>query len=95
MSAAELQNVLLNDIRKEFEHNFSQQIYVSSELWESIKTAHENIVQLINLCCAQCQAEDTAVKLATIIIQVYDSKDETAIDAAKEELKNEVSKMLR
>lgn len=95
MTAFELQSVLLSDIRKELEHNFSQQIYVSSPLWESIKNAQENIIQLINMCSAQCNADDTAAKLATLIIEVYDSKEETAIDATKEQLKNEVSKMLK
>lgn len=94
MSALELQSVLLNDIRKEFEHNYSQQIYVSAELWEMIMDAQENTRQLINLCSAQCAPDDTASKLATMIIQVYDSKNETAIDAAKEGLKNEVSAIL-
>lgn len=94
-TALELQAALLNDIRREFEHNFSQQIYVSPELWNYIKEAGENIIQLINLCSAKCQHEDTAAKLATIIIQVYDSKDETAIDYAKDELKKEVSRMLK
>lgn len=95
MKAVELQNTLLQDIRKELEHNFSQQIYVSSELWEAVKNAQENIVQLVNLCSAQCQSDDSAVKLATLIIQVYDSKNETAIDAAKELLKTEAKKMLK
>ena len=95
LTAIELQSILLNDIRKELEHNFSQQIYVTSELWETIKDAHENVIQLINLCSSQCSADDSATKLATVIIQVYDSKEETAIDSAKEALKNEIRKMLR
>lgn len=94
MTALELQGILLNDIRKELEHNFSQQIYISSELWESIKAAQENTIQLINLCSSQCKPDDSATKLATIIIQVYDSKEETAIDSAKEELKTEIRKIL-
>ena len=94
MTALELQNVLLNDIRKEFEHNYSQQIYVSAELWQMIIDAQENTLQLIHLCSAQCSPDETASKLATMIIQVYDSKDETAIDAAKEALKNEVNRIL-
>ncbi|MGC3979527.1 MAG: hypothetical protein QM751_15675 [Paludibacteraceae bacterium] len=95
MSALEFQSVLMNDIKKEFEHNFAQQIYISSELWESIKNAEENIIQLINLCSAQCQAEDSAATLATLVIQVYNSKDVTAIDAAKEQLRNEIAKFTK
>lgn len=95
MTALELQNVLLNDIRKELEHNYSQQIYISDDVWETIKNAQENTIQLINLCSSQCQPQETATNLATLIIQVYESKEETAIDAAKEALKNEVNDLLK
>ena len=64
------------------------------KVWETIKNAQENIIQLINLCSSQCQPDESAAKLATLIIQVYDSKDETAIDIAKDEVKNEVRKTL-
>lgn len=94
MSVMELQNTLLNDIRKEFEHNYSQQIYISSDLWDAIRNAQENIFQLINLCSAKCDGEDSASTLATLIIQVYDSQQETALDFAKSKLKEEVSKIL-
>lgn len=95
MMAFELQNVLLSDIRKEFEHNYSQQIYISTELWETIKSAQENTIQLINLCSSQCTAQDNAAKLATMIIKIYDSKEETALDVAKTALKNEVNNLMK
>ena len=94
MNCFELQQVLLNDLRREFEHNLSQQIYVSSELWESIKDAYENVIQLINTCASQCQAEESAAKLATMIIKLYDSVDETALDVAMQVLKDEVKEII-
>lgn len=95
MSVLELQATLLDDIRKEFEHNCSQQIYVSTELWQTIVAAKDNTVQLINLSSAQYESGEPASKLATTIIQIYDTQDETAIDAAKSMLKNEVSNILK
>lgn len=94
MNCFELQQVLLSDLRREFEHNLSQQIYVSSELWESIKDAYENVIQLINTCASQCQAEESAAKLATMIIKLYDSVDETALDVAMQVLKDEVKEII-
>ena len=93
MNSLELHGTLLRDIRREYEHNLSQQIYVSNELWESITNAYENLIQLINTCAAQCPAEESASKLATMIITVYESAEETALDAARQALKDEVKEI--
>lgn len=94
MSALQLHQTLLSDIRKELEHNFSQQIYVSQEAWEAIVEAKENITQLINLSAAKCDVNDPAEKLAEVIIKVYDSSEQTAIDEAKVVLKKEVTELI-
>jgi hypothetical protein len=39
MSAQKLQTALLESIRAEWEHNLSQQLYVSHEAWELVKNA--------------------------------------------------------
>ena len=93
MNSLELHGTLLMEIRREYEHNLSQQIYVSTELWESITNAYENLIQLINTCAAQCPAEESASKLATMIITVYESAEETALDAARQALKDEVKEI--
>ena len=90
----ELQANLLSTIRREFEHNSSQQIYVSELLWEEIVDARENLIQLINTCAAQCKADESASKLATIIVEVFNIPDETALDAALHTLKAEVKELL-
>lgn len=46
--AKDLQKQLLRIIREEYEHNLSQQIYISSSSWELIKTAKEEVSGLIN-----------------------------------------------
>ena len=94
MTAQQLQAALVTAVRSEYEHNLSQQIYVSSELWVSIKDAYENVIQLINTCASQCQAEESAAKLATMIIKLYDSVDETALDVAMQVLKDEVKEII-
>ncbi len=41
MSAAQLQSELVQSIRSEFEHNLSQQLYVSTKVWEMVRNARE------------------------------------------------------
>ena len=38
MSANDMQSQLLQTIRMEFEHNLSQQLYISNQAWEMVKT---------------------------------------------------------
>ena len=44
LSVPEEQNLLLTAIRSEFEHNLSQQIYISNEVWNQIYLAKEDTV---------------------------------------------------
>jgi hypothetical protein len=47
-SAGDYQRALLAEIRHEFNHNVSQQIYMSDQAWVMVKRAKEEIVTLIN-----------------------------------------------
>lgn len=89
----ELQTSILTDIRREFEHNVSQQIYVSEVLWEQIEDARENLTQLINAASTQCKANEPATKLAAIIIDAHNSLEDTALAAAMRSLKSEVKEL--
>lgn len=60
---------LLNNIRSEFEHNLSQQIYISSETWEIIRQSKEEIVKIINEASSTVSAESSAMELNKAIIQ--------------------------
>lgn len=86
----EFQAVILSEIRREFEHNASQQVYVSEELWDEITDARDNLIQLVNAAASQCKPDEPAAKLAGIIIEVYNTPDETALDAALHTLKEEI-----
>ena len=48
MSARELQSELLITVRAEFEHNITQQIYVSPEAWDAIRNLKEQNMLIIN-----------------------------------------------
>ncbi|MBC8035483.1 MAG: hypothetical protein H7Y03_15140 [Chitinophagaceae bacterium] len=48
VSAKEMQLLLIQTTRQEFEHNTTQQIYVSTEAWEAIKNLKEQNMLIIN-----------------------------------------------
>src|SRR4030042_5706322 len=48
VSAGQLHSSLLTTIRSEFEHNLSQQIYMSPQAWEVVRSARSNMIKIIN-----------------------------------------------
>jgi len=47
-SASEFHRLLLQEVRAEYEHNLSQQLYMSPDAWEQVRQAKEHILGLIN-----------------------------------------------
>ena len=89
MTNIELQTELLASIRQEFGHNLSQQIYVSNEVWNYMRTAQESLIKLINTCSASCNPTESASFLAEMIIKVYNDSQNTPTEIAIEKLKSE------
>lgn len=49
MNARQLHGEILRTLRSEYDHNLSQQIYMSIGAWQIIKTAKEETAKLVNL----------------------------------------------
>ncbi|MEM1321668.1 MAG: hypothetical protein AAGG75_15530 [Bacteroidota bacterium] len=49
MSAGELRLAMMIAVQKEFEHNITQQVYVSDQLWQIIKIARDDVINVINV----------------------------------------------
>ena len=90
MKVKDLHIALLATVREEFEHNVTQQIYVSNDVWAVNKNAKESIIQLNNTCASDIPDEVPAIELAKIIIERYGSIETTPVDMALEILKKEV-----
>lgn len=93
MKAGKYHQELLNDIRQEFEHNLSQQIYISPILWETIRGTREKLIGIINKSSEEIEDKAPALSLSKKIFDNYLNEDNDAIAIALNELKKEVSKM--
>jgi len=63
MTVSQLQHALVTNIRAEFEHNLSQQVYVSREVWESVKKAIEQELNMIHQIASRMNADAPAKDL--------------------------------
>jgi hypothetical protein len=69
MTATDLQVALLAEIRAEFDHNLSQQVYISGEAWQFIVNAKENTVKLVNLSYSKLPSGASSLDLSKTIFE--------------------------
>ena len=89
LTAYQMQTILLATIRSEYEHNLSQQIYISAEVWDAIKNAKERVVNIINLSAGKLPDGAMATDLHTHIFEAVAETSPTA--SAMLQLKKEMS----
>jgi hypothetical protein len=70
MNAFQLQTSLIKAIRDEFEHNLSQQIYVTDNAWALIRNAKEETVKLVNIAASRVGDQANATDLSTAILEI-------------------------
>lgn len=68
-NATELHGILLTEVREEFNHNLSQQVYMSDEAWTQVRSAMEEIIVLINDSAAQIPPDARGIELAKRIFE--------------------------
>ncbi|WPP48048.1 DUF7935 family protein [Catalinimonas niigatensis] len=89
-SAKEFHQVLIANIREEFNHNLSQQVYVSDEVWSMTKNAMEDVILGINQAAQSLDNDARSIDLGRKIIDQQIQSEQDAISQALSALKNEV-----
>ena len=85
------ETLLIANIQQEFEHNLSQQIYVSDECWNIITAAKNATIQLIRKA-NMLEKTDTANKLREVVLTELMDKQSPSITALAY-IKQEVGEM--
>ena len=93
-SIGQVQQYLLQTIRAEFDHNQSQQVYVSEEVWDRIINVRDQTAAFVISIAAQVPANANAQTYATALLTAYASNGTTPTDKALEELKNEAKTLM-
>lgn len=81
--------LIVQNIEQEFEHNLSQQIYISEKCWNIINAAKSATIQLIRKA-SLLEKTDTANKLREVVLTEMMERRSPS-DAALSFLKDEVS----
>jgi len=87
LSGREIQSLLTHSIRQEFEHNITQQIYVSAEAWDAVRNFKEQNLLIINQVASFMPEEATGMDLNKHLLDLL-------MQSPKASLQNVVSEAL-
>ena len=91
-SSHQLHLELIKTIKSEYEHNLSQQIYISHGAWELVKTTKEEITKLINISATKVPQNSAGNDLAMMILNISSNLGKKLPnDIALEFIKKEVN----
>jgi len=89
-TAGQFHQALISDIREEFNHNLSQQIYISDEAWNLVKSAKEEIISVVNQSAEGLSAEAKSIELAKKIFEKMMERKTDPTALALSQIRNEV-----
>jgi hypothetical protein len=92
-SAKDFQKVLLDEIRNEYNHNASQQVYMSEEVWSQIRNAKEDLIVLINEASSRMMPDAKSIDLSKKVFEMAMEKKVDLISLALTELKKEIQQI--
>ena len=94
ISASQLHSGLLSNVRSEFEHNLSQQIYMSPQAWEVVRNARSNTIKLINSEFEKIPENSSGMDFSKQLLSAVMELDREPTRVAIDFVKAEVARML-
>ncbi len=86
----DFQQILLSEIRSEFNHNLAQQVYISAEAWETVAAALNDTISTVNLAAIGLDPALPSIELSKKIFEIDINKDPKKIKEAIHQLKDEI-----
>lgn len=90
--AREFHQILLSEIRNEYNHNVTQQVYMSEDVWNLIKAAKEDLILTINESANEILPDASSLDLSKKIVEKTIQKTADPIGHALSSLKQEIQR---
>lgn len=95
MTVRDLQSAIVVTVNSEFEHNLSQQIYVSAQVWKTVQGVKEQELAMVNQIASQLNAEGPARELHQRMIDfILSNENNIPVEVALEVINNEAKLVL-
>lgn len=93
IAIATLQAGILNEIRSEYQHNITQQLYVDSVTWSVVRKLKDDTIAMINNAVQGLPADANGIELSKAILQHMASIDENPYDLTIELIKKDIHQL--
>ena len=90
--ASVLEAELIKTIRSEFEHNLSQQIYMSIPAWDKLVKAKDETIKLVNVASTRVNKGASGMELAQALLVVASQLSDLPAKEALDFIKKEIGK---
>ena len=91
LTVVQLKSTLLIQIQQEYEHNITQQVYVSEALWKIMLAARDEVVQTILSVAAPLDPQAPADVLRQAILQAMNERQVSGSEKAQEAIRKEIA----
>lgn len=89
MDSGPLKNAMLISIQKEYEHNLTQQIYVSDELWQMISILKDHVIAGVTQSFVEHEKEDKS-SFTSSLMKIGQSINNTMGNQVRAAIRKEV-----
>ena len=94
LSKTDMQQLLTQTIKQEYDHNLSQQIYVSADAWEAVRNLKDQNIHLINQVASVLPAEANGLDLNKKILDFVLNQPQGSIHTLVQEVISAEAKKL-
>jgi hypothetical protein len=92
-SATELHSIIIAEVRSEFQHNITQQIYVSSRAWGVVKRVKEDTIAIITNALRTLPETATGLDLGRTVLAVLSQQDNDLYEMAAEVIRQDLENL--
>ena len=89
LTVGEFRIIMVQDVSREFDHNISQQLFVTIKSWNIIRNAKMNLISSINLMSQKFDSDASALVFSQFLLDAFENIDESLVDIAIRTLKDE------
>jgi hypothetical protein len=93
IGVATLQAGILNEIRSEYQHNITQQLYLDSAIWTVVRKLKDDTIAMMNNAVQGLPADANGIELSKSVLQHMTTISENPYDLTIELIKKDIAKL--
>lgn len=93
ISVSGLHGMILEEIKAEYQHNITQQLYIGEKSWDAVRKLKDDTISLVNNVAQNLPEKATGVDLSRTILQHMSTIEENPYELAIKQLKADIQQM--